>query len=106
MSLYATTVIPSLDGVGGVDTLQRLVNDATLISHAIYDEESHSTVAILKTTGGDVGIRNLRETLNRFDVPLITSHSLLDAISKAKKFAHDKELVDVADYHLLDSYGA
>ena len=104
MSLYATAVIPSLDGVGGVNTLQRLVNDSTLVAHAIYDAETQSTVAILKTIDNELVLRNLAESLKRFDVALVTSHSLLDAISKAKKLAHDRDLVEITDYHLEDSF--
>ena len=104
MSLYATTVIPSFDGVSGVNTLQRLLNDSTLVAHAIYDAETQSTVAILKTDGTELCLERAAEALKRFDVPLIKSHSLLDAISRAKKLAHDRDLVEITDYHLEDTF--
>lgn len=103
MSLYATTVIPSYDGLGGIETLSRIIKDSSLVAHAIYDEESKATVAILKTEGSDLVLRRIAESLEKFDVPVITSHSLLDAIDKAKKFAHNRELVEITNYRLEDT---
>ena len=77
MSWYATTVIPSFDGLGGIETLSRIIKDSSLVAHAIYDEDCHATVAILKTEGSDLVLRRIAEALEKFDVPVITSHSLL-----------------------------
>jgi hypothetical protein len=104
MTLYATTAVPSLNLLGGVETLQRILQPHTEITNVAWDEEHQTTVAVLKTNGEHNCLEAVAEVMQRFQVPLIESKDLIDAIHTAKVMANTHELVEIGDYKIEDSY--
>ena len=104
MTLYATTAVPSLDLLGGVETLQRLLQPHTEVASAAYNNDTQTTVAVLKTNGGELCLNAVRETLNRFQLPVDEARSLAYAIHKAQEMAHGHNVVEIGDYRLEDSF--
>lgn len=104
MTLYATTAVPSLDLLGGVETLQRLLQPHTEVASAAYDDDTQTTVAVLKTNGGELCLNAVRETLSRFQLPVDEARSLAYAIHKAEKLAHGHHVVEIGDYKMEDSF--
>lgn len=104
MTLYATTAVPSLDLLGGVETLQRLLQEHTEVASAAYDDETQTTVAVLKTNGGELCLNAVRDTLSRFKLSVNESRSLAYAIHQAQEMAHGHNVVEIGDYKLEDSF--
>lgn len=103
MTLYATTAVPSLDLLGGVETLQRLLQSHTQVANAAYDDATQTTVAVLKTDGGELCLNAVRETLSRFKLSVDEARSLPYAIHQAQEMAHGHDVVEIGDYRLEDS---
>jgi hypothetical protein len=103
MTLYATTAVPSLDLLGGVETLQRLLQPHTEVASAAYDDDTQTTVAVLKTNGGQLCLNAVRESLSRFELPVNEARSLAYAIHKAQELANGHNVVEIGDYRLEDS---
>lgn len=104
MTLYATTAVPSLDLLGGVETLQRILQSHTEVASAAYDEDTQLTVAVLKTYGGELCLNSVRETLSRFQLPLNEARSFAYAVHKAQEMAHGHDVVEIGNYRLEDSF--
>jgi len=103
MTLYSTTALPSLDLIGGVETLQRMLLPHTAISQVAWDKDTQTTVAVLRTEGTQLALNAIADTLARFNVPFIYSCDLLSAIQVAKELAHNEDVVEIGDYRLEDS---
>jgi len=103
MTLYATTSLPSLDLIGGVETLQRLLLPHTAIAQIAWDNDTQTTVAVLKTEGTELALYAIRDTLTSWNLPFIESSNLLSAIQKAKELAHNDNVVEFEEYRLEDS---
>jgi len=104
MTLYATTAVPSLNAIGGVETLQRILQSHTEVAGAVYDNDTQTTVAVLKTHGGELCLNSVRETLSRFQLPLDEARSLAYALHKAQEMAHGHNVVEIGNYRLEDSF--
>ncbi len=104
MTLYSTTAVPSLDLLGGVETLQRLLQNHTQVANAAYDNDTQTTVAVLKTEGGELCLKAVHETLSRFHLPVDEARSLAYAIHKAQEMAHGHDVVEIGDYRLEDTF--
>jgi hypothetical protein len=104
MTLYATTAVPSLDLLGGVETLQRILQSHTEVASAAYDDDTQTTVAVLKTNGGELCLNSVRDTLSRFQLPLDEARSFAYAVHKAQEMAHGHNVVEIGDYRLEDSF--
>jgi len=104
MTLYATTAVPSLDLLGGVETLQRLLQSHTQVASAAYDNDTQTTVAVLKTNGGQLCLKAVRDSLSRFELPLNEARSFAYAVHKAQELANGHDVVEIGDYRLEDSY--
>lgn len=104
MTLYATTAVPSLDLLGGVETLQRLLQPHTEVASAAYDDDTQTTVAVLKTNGTHLALEAVRDTLSRFQLPLNEARSFAYAVHKAQELAHGHNVVEIGDYRLEDSF--
>ncbi len=96
MTLYATTAIPSLDLTSAVHTLQRLTGPVVSVSHIGWNEKNHLCVAILKTETPQV-LKELRETLGRFDCALKESSFLSSALRDANQVADVVEFDDIRE---------
>lgn len=99
MTLYATTVFPSLDLTSGVQTLQRLSGPVVSVSHIGWNEKDHLCVAILKTETPLV-LNQLNESLKRFDVELNQATYLSTAIRNANQIAKVVEFDDIREDNL------
>lgn len=105
MTLYSTTAVPSLDLLGGVETLQRLLQSHTQVAGAAYDAATQTTVAVLKTNGGEIALKAVRDTLSRFQLPVDEARTFAYAVHKAEEMAHGHNVVEIEDYRLEDSVG-
>jgi 3-deoxy-D-manno-octulosonic acid (KDO) 8-phosphate synthase len=104
MTLYATTVVPSLDLLSGVQTIQRLLQSHTEISNVAWDEANQITVAVLETHGPHHCLEAVTETLKQFEVPVIECRGLVHAINKAKELAHTENVVEFESFRVEDSF--
>ena len=104
MTLYATTAVPSLDLLGGVETLQRLLQSHTEVSSAVYDDATQTTIAVLKTEGSQLCLNAVRDTLSRFQLPVEEARSFAYAVHKAQEMAHGQDVVEIGNYRLEDSF--
>lgn len=102
MTLYSTTALPSLDLIGGVETLQRMLLPHTAISQVAWDKDTQTTVAVLKTEGTQLALNALADTLIRFNIPFIYSCDLVSAIQVAQELAHNDNVVEFQEYRLED----
>lgn len=103
MTLYSTTALPSLDLIGGVETIQRLLLPHTAIAQIGWDNNTRTTVAVLKTEGTELALNAIRDTLVAFNLPFIPSHTLTEAIRYARNLAHNDNVVEFQEYRLEDS---
>ena len=103
MTLYATTAVPSLDFLSGVETLQRILQTHTLVASAAYDDDTQTIVAVLKTEGGHLALDSVRDTLTRYQLPFNEMRSFAYAVHKAQEMAHGHQVVEIGDYRLEDS---
>lgn len=104
MTLYTTTAVPSFDLLGGIDTLQRLLQSHTEIERVVWDERTQTTVAVLKTNGTQICLKAVADTLDRFKLPLIESEGLAEAIQTAKVMAHAQDVFELCGYKLEDTF--
>ena len=104
MTLYTTTAVPSLDLLGGVETLQRLLQPHTEISRVAWDGEHQQTIAVLKTNGDYKLVEEVAKLMNRFELPLYEARGLVDAIHTASAMANTDDVVEIGDYKLEDTY--
>lgn len=104
MTLYATTAVPSLDLLGGVETLQRLLQSHTAVASAAFDETTQTTIAVLKTEGGQLCLNAVRESLSRFQLPVEEARSFAYAVHVAQEKAHGTSVVEIGDYRLEDTF--
>lgn len=103
MTLYSTTALPSLDLISGVENIQRLLLSHTAIAAIGFDNNTLTTVAVLKTEGTVYALQAIRDTLVKFDLPFIQSRTLTEAIRNAKNLAHNENVVEFQEYRLEDS---
>jgi len=103
MTLYATTAVPSLDFLSGVETLQRILQSHTQVAGAAYDNHTQTIVAVLKTEGGQLALDAVRDTLSRYQLPLNEVRSFAYAVHKAQEMAHGRQVVEIGDYRLEDT---
>lgn len=103
MTLYATTAVPSLDLLGGVETLQRILQSHTEVASAAFDEKTLTTIAVLKTNGGISALDAVRDTLKRFELHIEEARSLAWAIHKANEMSNGVDVVEIGNYRLEDS---
>jgi hypothetical protein len=104
MSIYSTTALPSLDLLGGVETIQRLLKPHTEITKIAWDEQNSRTVAVLKTQGAHNALNVIAEAMKPFDAPLLECRSLAHAVTHAKALAHSNNVVDFEGFDSHDPY--
>lgn len=104
MSMYTTTAVPSLDALGGLETISRLLQPHTEIIEAAWDAKSGNTVAVLETRGPIGCLKAVAEIINQFKLPLYQSSSFNDIHLKAQEFAHEAELVEITNFRLEDTF--
>jgi hypothetical protein len=88
MSIYSATALPSLDLLGGVETIQRILKPHTEIAKIAWDEHNSRTVAVLKTQGSHNAVEVIADAMKAFDAPLLECRSLAHAVVHAKALAH------------------
>lgn len=91
--MFATTAVPSLDGLSGIETLQRLISPSVHISHVGWNDKEKVTVAILE--GEDNLLKQIQDNLKQYAVPFEQTRTISLAINKAKKLANVVEFDDV-----------
>lgn len=90
--MFATTVVPSLDELGGILTLQRITPPSVHISHVGWDKKNNQTIAILE---GEYKVLDaLNEAFKRYDLALDRTNFLSHAIRKAQSLADVVEFED------------
>jgi hypothetical protein len=106
MSIYSTTALPSLDLLGGVEALQRLLDQKahTHIAKIAWDEETSRTIAVLETHGEQKAVDAIAEIMQRFQIELIKCRSLSHAVLQASTLAHNKNVVDFTGFDHNDPY--
>jgi uncharacterized membrane-anchored protein YjiN (DUF445 family) len=106
MSIYSTTALPSLDLLGGVEALQRLLDQKahTHIAKIAWDDENSRTIAVLETNGQQNAVDAVAEIMQRFQLELIECRSLAHAVSLACTLAHNKDVVDFTGFVNSDPY--
>lgn len=104
MSIYSATALPSLDLLGGVETIQRLLKPHTEITKIAWDERNSRTVAVLKTHGEHKALEVIADSMKVFDAPLLECRSLADAVTHAKALAHSNNVVDFEGFDSHDPY--
>ena len=106
MSIYSTTALPSLDLLGGVEALQRLLDQKahTHITKIAWDDENSRTIAVLETNGKQNAVDAVAEIMQRFQLELIECRSLAHAVSLACTLAHNKDVVDFTGFVNSDPY--
>jgi len=104
MSIYSATALPSLDLLGGVETIQRLLKPHTEIAKIAWDEQNSRTVAVLKTHGAHNAVEVIAESMKAFDAPLLECRSLAHAVTHAKALAHSNNVVDFEGFDSHDPY--
>jgi len=104
MSIYSATALPSLDLLGGVETIQRLLKPHTEIAKIAWDERNSRTVAVLKTQGAHNAVEIIAESMKAFDAPLLECRSLAHAVTHAKALAHSNNVVDFEGFDSHDPY--
>jgi hypothetical protein len=104
MSIYSATALPSLDLLGGVETIQRLLKPHTEITKIAWDEQNSRTVAVLKTQGAHNALEVIAESMKVFDAPLVECRSLAHAVTHAKALAHSNNVVDFEGFDSHDPY--
>jgi hypothetical protein len=104
MSIYSATAVPSLDLLGGVETIQRLLKPHTEIAKIAWDEQNSRTVAVLETHGAHNAVQVIAESMKAFDAPLLECRSLAHAVTHAKALAHSNNVVDFEGFDSHDPY--
>ena len=104
MSIYSATALPSLDLLGGVETIQRLLKPHTEIAKIAWDEQNSRTVAVLETHGAHNAVQVIAESMKAFDAPLLECRSLAHAVTHAKALAHSNNVVDFEGFDSHDPY--
>jgi len=104
MSIYSATALPSLDLLGGVETIQRLLKPHTEIKKIAWDEQNSRTVAVLKTQGEHNAVESIADSMKAFQVPLYECRSLADAVTHARFLAHSNNIVDFEGFDSHDPY--
>ena len=104
MSIYSATAVPSLDLLGGVETIQRLLKPHTEIAKIAWDEQNSRTVAVLETHGAHNAVQVIAESMKTFDAPLLECRSLAHAVTHAKALAHSNNVVDFEGFDSHDPY--
>jgi hypothetical protein len=104
MSIYSATALPSLDLLGGVETIQRILKPHTEITKIAWDEHNSRTVAVLKTQGSHNAVEVIADAMKVFDAPLLECRSLAHAVTHAKALAHTNNVVDFEGFDSEDPY--
>jgi hypothetical protein len=104
MSIYSTTALPSLDLIGGVETLQRILLPHTEIAKIAWDQKNLRTVAVLETHGAHNAFETIVDAMKAFEAPLFECKSLSDAVTHAQLLAKNKNVVDFTPFDSQDPY--
>jgi hypothetical protein len=104
MSIYSTTAMPSLDLLGGVEAIQRMLKPHTEISKVAWDETNSRAVAVLETHGGQNALQSITSALREMEVPIFECKSLTDAVITARILSSSENVVDFTPFSTDDPF--
>jgi len=104
MSIYSTTALPSLDLLGGVETLQRILKPHTAIAKIAWDQKNLRTIAVLETHGSHNAFETVADAMKTFEAPIFECKSLTDAVTHARLLAKNENVVDFTGLDTKDPY--